>query len=126
MGKLSEKSKVPKPTALHKDLVTTAKRVAKEEANLVNDRNIKHHSSESDSETSLEHTDSDSNDPYHGQKPLEPTEAKKAFKTHFEDINERLQKLTVEVKKNAREYWHLFETSNAETDEHKNFILEND
>lgn len=37
-----------------------------------------------------------------------------------------MEKLNIEVKKNAREYLSLFENCNAETEEHKAFILEND
>lgn len=65
----------------------------KEEAGIIGDKNIKIDETENESDSSgtvktdesflLEHEKRE-------LKPLSASEAKKAFKTHFEDINERL------------------------------------
>ena len=54
------------------------------------------------------------------------TQAKKKYKTHFDMIHEEVEGLRVEIKDNFKEMQNLFESSNAQTDEHKKFILEND
>ena len=41
------------------------------------------------------------------------TEAKRGFRTHFDIINERLQKIEISQKKNKAEFYDLFKSSNA-------------
>ena len=59
-------------------------------------------------------------------KPDNPRENHKSFRTHFDLITEKLQTLRVRQKKQKKQYFNLFRTSNAETDQHKQFIKDND
>ena len=70
----------------------------------------------------MEHTDDDFELP----DALTATQAKNDFRTHFDEINEQIQALKVAQGEQVREYTDLFENSNAQTDAHKAFILEND
>ena len=119
LGKVSEKDNVPKPTPLHKNLVKTSKKIAKEEAGLTNDPRIKDESSSSsnavdfsestpseseNSDTSLEHTDDDFD-----MGRMTPTKAKQQFRTHFDVMNERIEELNVIVGQNKVDFQNLFE-----------------
>ena len=54
------------------------------------------------------------------------TEAKRGFRTHFDIINERIQKLEITLKDNKAEFYDLFESSNAQTHKHRTFVEESD
>ena len=58
--------------------------------------------------------------------PLTAEEAKSHFKNHFDVINENIEKITVMQMQQKNEYHDLFEKSNWQTKEHKQFLAEND
>lgn len=141
LGKVAEKSNVPRPTALHKNLVKTSIKTSEKEAGQKGSKASSSSSSDNKvdltseslsssnnsasksetSQTSLEHTDDDFD-----MGPLTPTKAKKAFRTHFDIINEKIQKLQVKIGESKVNFTNKFEASNAQTEEHKEYIKATD
>ena len=54
--------------------------------------------------------------------PLTPTKAKRQFRTHFDIINERIEELAVRIGENKVNVKNLFDSSNANAADHKEYI----
>ena len=118
LGEISNGARVTNVTPMQEELARRSKIVRKEEAGLIGDRNIAE-ISEEDTASLEEELDSDG-------ELIAKVKKRKVLRTQFDDYNERIQELEVLVRQNQVEYKNLFTTSNAQTDAHKRFILEND
>ena len=54
----------------------------------------------------------------------DPGTIKETFRSHFDIVNSKLQRLRVRQKEQKQQYFALFEKSDAQTEEHRQFIKE--